>query len=65
MGMQIQIERKNKPTIRTVKFPLDYSDTNAANPLPPPELGEHNGEFLKALGYDDRGMAELKEKGVI
>jgi formyl-CoA transferase len=65
MGMQIQIERKNKPTIRTVKFPLDYSDTNAPHPLPPPELGEHNGEFLKALGYDDRGMAELKEKGVI
>ena len=65
MGMQIQIERKNKPTIRTVKFPLDYSDTNAAHPLPPPELGEHNGEFLKALGYDDKAMAEFKEKGII
>ena len=65
MGMQIQIERKNKPTIRTVKFPLDYSDTNAPHPLPPPELGEHNGEFLKALGYDDKAMAELKEKGII
>jgi crotonobetainyl-CoA:carnitine CoA-transferase CaiB-like acyl-CoA transferase len=33
--------------------------------LPPPELGEHNGEFLKALGYDDKAMAELKEKGII
>jgi formyl-CoA transferase len=65
MGMQIQIERKNKPTIRTVKFPLDYSDTNAPHPLPPPELGEHNGEFLKALGYDDKAMAELKERGII
>jgi len=65
MGLQIQIERKNKPTIRTVKFPLDYSDTNAPHPLPPPELGEHNAEFLKALGYDDKAMAELKEKGII
>jgi crotonobetainyl-CoA:carnitine CoA-transferase CaiB-like acyl-CoA transferase len=65
MGMQIQIERKNKPTIRTVKFPLDYSDTNAPHPLPPPELGEHNGEFLKALGYDENKIAELKETGVI
>jgi len=65
MGLQIQIERKNKPTIRTVKFPLDYSDTNASPPLPPPELGEHNGEFLKAMGYDDKAMAELKEKGII
>jgi len=65
MGMQIQIERKNKPTIRTVKFPLEYSDTNAPHPLPPPELGEHNGEFLKALGYDDKAMTEFKEKGII
>ena len=65
MGMQIQIERKNRPTIRTVKFPLEYSDTKAPHPLPPPELGEHNEEFLKALGYDHRAMAELKEKGVI
>jgi len=65
MGLQIQIERKNKPTICTVKFPLDYSDTSAPHPLPPPELGEHNGEFLKALGYDDKAMAELKEKGII
>jgi crotonobetainyl-CoA:carnitine CoA-transferase CaiB-like acyl-CoA transferase len=33
--------------------------------LPPPELGEHNGEFLKALGYDENKIAELKETGVI
>jgi crotonobetainyl-CoA:carnitine CoA-transferase CaiB-like acyl-CoA transferase len=65
MGMQIQIERKAKPTIRTVKFPLEYSDTKALHPLPPPDLGEHNGEFLQALGYDERAMKELKEKGVI
>ncbi|MDH3443861.1 MAG: CoA transferase, partial [Deltaproteobacteria bacterium] len=65
MGMQIEIQRKNKPKIRTVKFPLDYSDTKAPHPLPPPELGEHNGEFLNGLGYDEKKIAELKEKGVI
>jgi crotonobetainyl-CoA:carnitine CoA-transferase CaiB-like acyl-CoA transferase len=65
MGMQIQIERKDRPTIRTVKFPLDYSDTKTPHPLPPPELGEHNGEFLKSLGYDDAKIADLKERGVI
>ena len=65
MGMQIQIERKEKPTIRTVKFPLEYSDTQAPHPLPPPDLGEHNGEFLQPLGYDERAMTALKEKGVI
>jgi formyl-CoA transferase len=65
MGMEIQIERKNRPTIRTVKFPLEYSETKIAPPAPPPELGEHNAEFLSVLGYDEKAMAELKEKGVI
>jgi crotonobetainyl-CoA:carnitine CoA-transferase CaiB-like acyl-CoA transferase len=65
MGMEIAIERKDKPTIRTVKFPLEYSDTKSAHPSPPPELGEHNAEFLKPLGYDEKKIAEFKEKGVI
>ena len=65
MGMEIAIERKNKPTIRTVRFPLNYSDDKVQHPTPPPELGEHNAEFLKSLGYDDNKIVELKEKGVI
>jgi crotonobetainyl-CoA:carnitine CoA-transferase CaiB-like acyl-CoA transferase len=65
MGMQIAIERKEKPTIRTVKFPLSHSDTPSAHPSPPPELGENNDEFLKSLGYDEAKIAEFKEKGII
>lgn len=65
MGMEIHIERQGKPTIRTVKFPVEYSETKITHPAPPPELGEHNEEFLKLLGYDAKAMAELKEKGVI
>jgi crotonobetainyl-CoA:carnitine CoA-transferase CaiB-like acyl-CoA transferase len=65
MGLEIQIDRKNKPSIKTVKFPVAYSDDHIQHPAAPPELGEHNNEFLKLLGYDEKGMAELKEKGVI
>ena len=65
MGLEIQIERKNNPTIKTVKFPVEYSDDKGQHPAPPPELGEHNSEFLKTLGYDEKAMDELKEKGVI
>ena len=65
MGLEIQIDRKNKPTIKTVKFPVAYSDDQIQHPTAPPELGEHNSEFLKSLGYDQKAMAELKEKGVI
>ena len=65
MGMEIVIERKSKPTIRTVKFPLTHSETPSPHPAPPPELGEHNNEFLKSLGYDETRIAEFKEMGVI
>jgi len=65
MGLQIAIERKDKPTIRTVKFPLNHSDTPSVHPTPPPELGENNVEFLCSLGYYDKKIAELKEKGII
>ncbi len=65
MGIAIEIERKDRPTIRTVRFPVDYSETGIPHPAPPPELGEHNAEFLNDLGYDAKALAELKEKGVI
>ena len=65
MGLEIQIERKDKPAIRTVKFPIDYSDTKVPHPAAPPELGEHNTELLKSLGYDDAEIAELKDKGIL
>jgi len=65
MGLEIQIERKDKPVIRTVRFPIDYSETKIPHPAAPPELGEHNTEFLKSLGYDDAKIVELKEKGVL
>jgi len=65
MGMEIEIHRKNKPSIRTVKFPLEYSDTKISHPTAPPELGEHNAEFLTTLGYNDTKIAEFKEKGII
>ena len=65
MGLQIQIERNGKPAIRTVKFPLEFSADKTQHPAPPPELGEHNAEFLKPLGYDDAQLAEFKDKGIV
>ena len=65
MGLEITIERKDKPNIRTVAFPNHYSDSQTPHPAPPPELGEHNAEFLGALGYSDQQLAEFKDKGII
>ncbi|HEY2986499.1 MAG TPA: CaiB/BaiF CoA-transferase family protein [Candidatus Binatia bacterium] len=65
MGLEIEIPRGNKPAIRSVRFPVEYSETAIPNPAPPPELGEHNREFFGPLGWDEKALAELKEKGVI
>ncbi|MBI4527596.1 MAG: CoA transferase [Deltaproteobacteria bacterium] len=65
MGLEIQIPRENQPPIRTVRFPVEYSKTPVAQPLPPPGLGEHNFEILKSMGCDEKKLAELKAKGVI
>ncbi len=56
---------RHKPTIKTVKFPLEYSDDKIQHPAAPPELGEHNSEFLKSMGHDEAKIAEFKDKGVI
>lgn len=65
MGLEIEIARKNNKHIRTVRFPVDYSDTQIPHPAPPPELGQHNLEFLEPLGLDEKALTELKKKGVI
>lgn len=65
MGLEIEITRGKKPPIRTVRFPVDYSETKAPHPAPPPELGEHNLEFFRPLGCDEKRLADLKERGVI
>lgn len=65
MGLKIGIERRNKPPIRTVRFPVDYSESRVPHPSPPPDLGEHNVEFFKPLGWDEKRLAELKERGIV
>jgi CoA:oxalate CoA-transferase len=32
---------------------------------PPPKLGEHTGEVLKGLGYDDEGIRRLKDQKIV
>jgi formyl-CoA transferase len=65
MGMEIEILREKRAPIRTARFPIDYSETKIPHPAPPPDLGEHNLEYFKPLGWDEKALADLKEKGVI
>jgi crotonobetainyl-CoA:carnitine CoA-transferase CaiB-like acyl-CoA transferase len=65
MGMEIEIPRQKKKSIRTVRFPVEYSETQIPQPAPPPELGEHNDEIHKLLGYNEAKIDRLKSRGAI
>jgi crotonobetainyl-CoA:carnitine CoA-transferase CaiB-like acyl-CoA transferase len=65
MGLEIAIPREGRRTVRTVRSPVNYSDTQTPLPLPPPELGEHTDALLARLGYDAAAIAALHQAGVV
>jgi len=40
-------------------YPVVFSDSPGGQRLPPPRLGEHNGEILGALGYSATEIADI------
>lgn len=50
----------NLPTL-----PLAFSSGKLELRLQPPRVGEHSAEVLRALGYTDAEIAQLKREGVI
>jgi crotonobetainyl-CoA:carnitine CoA-transferase CaiB-like acyl-CoA transferase len=65
MGLAVTIPREGRSTIRTVGSPVEYSDTRAPSPGPPPELGEHTEPLLARAGYDSAAVAALREQKLI
>ena len=51
--------------IRVLNSPIKLSKTPAGIQSKAPKLGEHTEEILKALGYADSKIQEMKEKGII
>jgi crotonobetainyl-CoA:carnitine CoA-transferase CaiB-like acyl-CoA transferase len=46
--------------------PIKITGIDEGDPLPPPLLGQHTEEVLRAkLGLDDESVAALKEEGAI
>ena len=69
-GAFVQIPRKDgKGTYRAPAMPVSFfNDDGSPDGLPwtqGPELGEHTDEVLRAIGYDTRAIAALREKRVI
>jgi len=65
MGLELTIPRRDKPAIRTVGCPVQFSETPPPAPGPPPELGEHTDEVLTRLGYDQKAIDAFRAEGVL
>jgi crotonobetainyl-CoA:carnitine CoA-transferase CaiB-like acyl-CoA transferase len=45
--------------------PIRFSDPWLPSPSPPPALGEHTGDLLAELGYDQATVEKLHARGVV
>ncbi len=60
----IEVDHPRVGKIREVGFPWKFSKTPARAGIAP-ELGEHNNEVYKRLGYSDTDIEQFKKEGVI
>ena len=51
-------------TVRTMRTPTDWSESQPGAQAPAPRLGEHSAEVLREVGYSDAEIADLARKGV-
>lgn len=60
----IEVDHPRVGKIKEVGFPWKFSKTPAKAGIAP-ELGEHNNEVYKGLGYSDADIERFKKEGVI
>ena len=52
--------------LKHICLPLKASpEETSREPIPPPVLGEHTCEILRALGYSDAEIANLRARRVV
>jgi glutaryl-CoA transferase len=64
--MLMEVEHPTAGKVRMAGIPVKFSVTPASVRMPPPLLGEHNGEILKNwLGMSSEAIEELKREKII
>ena len=62
--MVVEVQHSQLGPVRTLGFPVKFSDTPASIDRGAPLLGEHTPEVLAELDYTDEEIAELISSGV-
>lgn len=62
-GFWKEVEHPTEGRLRLPGVPVTFSETPGDIRLPPPRLGEHSLEVLKAAGYDDAHIASMVASG--
>ncbi|HET7342773.1 MAG TPA: CoA transferase [Methylomirabilota bacterium] len=65
LGMVREYEHPEVGRLRVMGQPLLFSDTPAADPGPPPTLGQHTDDVLREAGYDAAAIADLRAKKIV
>ncbi len=64
--MIIEVDHPKAGKVRSVNFPVKFSETPVEEMRPAPLFGQHNKEVLvDLLGYSEERFRELKKEGVV
>jgi crotonobetainyl-CoA:carnitine CoA-transferase CaiB-like acyl-CoA transferase len=63
-GFFVTEHHPSEGSLRAMRTPTNWSESQPGTPRPAPRLGEHSAEVLREAGYSDGEIAKLVEKGV-
>ena len=63
--MVVEVEHSKIGPVKTVGFPVKFSETPTSIDRGAPLLGEHTQEVLADLGYTDGEIETLKRSGAV
>jgi CoA:oxalate CoA-transferase len=64
-GMLLDSSFPTRGAIQVIGSPVRLSDSDSQAPAPPPALGQHTAEVLRAIGIESNELERLRSEGVI
>jgi crotonobetainyl-CoA:carnitine CoA-transferase CaiB-like acyl-CoA transferase len=65
LGMATPMHRPSLGDVDVVASPINMSGLSKEIRLPTPEAGAHTDEVLRAAGYSEADIDQLRQKGVV